>query len=47
MDTFDCPFCDEPLAVDESMVEARCDACNVTAVIAPDPERPASLQTAA
>jgi hypothetical protein len=47
MDTFDCPFCDGPLVVDAALVEAGCETCGVTALIAPDPERPEALQPAA
>jgi hypothetical protein len=47
MDTFDCPFCDGPLTIDEALVEVHCDACSVTAAIAPDPERPETLRPAA
>jgi hypothetical protein len=47
MDTFDCPFCDGPLTVDESLTEVACDACCVTALIAPDPVYPRQLEPAA
>ena len=47
MDTFDCPFCDGPLTVDESVTEVACEACSVTAQVAPDPVRPVRLEPAA
>lgn len=47
MDTFDCPFCDGPLVADGTLAEASCEDCGVTAAIAPDPERPETLQPAA
>jgi primosomal protein N' len=47
MDTFDCPFCDGPLTVDDSLTEAACDACGVTALVAPDPVHPRLLEPAA
>lgn len=47
MDTFDCPFCDGPLTVDESLTEVACDACGVTAQVASDPVHPRQLEPAA
>jgi hypothetical protein len=36
MIAIDCPLCTEPLTVDDALVTAACDACGVTAEIAPD-----------
>ena len=43
----DCPLCTEPLTVDDALVTAACDACGVTAEIAPDPIGRLDLESAA
>jgi hypothetical protein len=47
MTTIDCPLCGGPLTIDDSLVTAGCDACGVTAEIAPDPVVRLELEPAA
>ena len=47
MIAIDCPLCTAPLTVDDALVTATCDACGITADIAPDPIGPLDLESAA
>jgi hypothetical protein len=47
MIAIDCPLCTGPLTVDDALVTAACDACGVTAEIAPDPIGHLELESAA